>query len=62
MYAGELGKKLKNMANNLNVSIVVFLLNKGWEGALKRCTDHWKGKGNLERKFDEFQEDLETYQ
>lgn len=60
-FVGDPGTKLKNIRNNPNVSIGIFLQFKGWDNA-KGAQITGKAKIISRKSVDEFREGLEAYQ
>lgn len=60
-FVGEPGIKLKNITNNPNVSIGIFLPYTGWDSA-KGAQITGKAKIISREAFDDFREGLEAYQ
>ena len=60
-FVGEPGTKLKNMKNNPNVSIGIFLPYTGWD-SVKGAQITGKAKIISREELDDFREGLETYQ
>ncbi|HEX7481877.1 MAG TPA: pyridoxamine 5'-phosphate oxidase family protein [Candidatus Bathyarchaeia archaeon] len=60
-FVGELGTKLKNIANNPNVSIGIFLSYTCWESA-KGAQITGRAKIISREELDDFREGLEAYQ
>jgi len=60
-FVGEPGTKLKNIKNNPNVSIGIFLPYTGWDSA-KGAQITGKAKIVSRKSLEEFKEGLEAYQ
>ena len=60
-FVGEPGTKLKNITNNPNISVGIFLPYTGWDSA-KGAQITGKAKIISKKNLDEFREGLEAYQ